>query len=221
MVVREQNGLEVLLLKRSMRASFVPGAFVFPGGVIDPQDREIPDHCWVDGEDKSGNRDQRVERRTTVAAALRECFEETGLLPAAFLSSRPLGPLPEKLFNRRVDVHNNVCTLADAIAESNVQLDDSMVRPWSRWITPSGSPRRYDTRFFVTKAPNDQTASPDGHELTEAVWIRPNDALTRFAEGSLPLIFPTIKSLESLLPFTTIREIFRAIPESADIPGGM
>jgi 8-oxo-dGTP pyrophosphatase MutT (NUDIX family) len=210
------RGLEVLLLRRSMRASFVPGAYVFPGGVIDPQDHATPDALWSNrtpnAQEPNDSPVALAERRVLVATAIRECFEETGLLPGCDSNGMRLSALAQTLIACRRDVHNNVSTLADVLMSHSVTINIGAVKPWSRWVTPLGSPRRYDTRFFIAEAPQAQEAEPDGEELTEARWFRPAEALAQFHEGTLPLILPTVKSLESLRAFATLRDVFGTNP---------
>jgi 8-oxo-dGTP pyrophosphatase MutT (NUDIX family) len=199
------DGIEVLMLKRSMRASFVPGAFVFPGGALDQQDYEMPPVCWLV---PASDAIEASEHRVNVAGALRECFEETGILAGASHRGEPLHALSPELAALRREVHANRCTFARVLIDHQLRIDPIAVRYWSRWVTPVGSPRRFDTRFLVARAPREQAGEADGSELTESRWIRPVEALAGFAAGTIPLIFPTVKTLESLQVFRAVDEIF-------------
>jgi 8-oxo-dGTP pyrophosphatase MutT (NUDIX family) len=140
------RGLEVLLMKRSEEAGFMPGVWVFPGGAVDPGD----------GEGEVGYR----------ACALRELAEEAGIELA----------------------------------------DPGELVPFSHWITPEAVPVRFDTRFYLALAPPHCAPRPDGSETTEAAWWQPRLALPAHRGGELALVFPTIKQLESLLPYGSAAE---------------
>ena len=95
--------------------------------------------------------------------------------------------------------------------EAGIELSaDAELLPWSRWITPEVVPVRFDTRFYVALAPPHSPPRPDGAETTEAAWISPREALDRHAAGELSLVFPTIKHLESLLPYSSAEEVLAA-----------
>jgi 8-oxo-dGTP pyrophosphatase MutT (NUDIX family) len=144
------RALEVLLLKRTERAKFMPGVWVFPGGAVDDGD----------GEDEARFK----------ACAVRELEEEAGIA---------LGPEEELV-------------------------------PFSRWITPEVISRRFDAWFFLALCPAHTPPVPDGTETTEARWFEPTAALAAHAAGELALAFPTVKQLESLLPFDSADEALAA-----------
>ena len=145
-----QRVLEVLLLKRTESAKFMPGVWVFPGGAVDPGD----------GDGEAGYR----------ACAIRELAEEASI---------------------------------ELAAEEELVL-------FSRWITPEVVSRRFDAWFFLALAPAHTPPQPDGVETVEARWFEPRAALDAQAAGELALAFPTIKQLESLLPFPTATEAIDA-----------
>jgi 8-oxo-dGTP pyrophosphatase MutT (NUDIX family) len=177
-----QRGVEVLLVRRSPEASFMPGVWVFPGGVVEADESVAPE---VEAEASAADGEELAHR----ACAVRELHEEAGIeLPA-----------------------------------------DAALRPWSRWITPEIVPVRFDTRFYVALAPPHSPPRPDGAETTEAAWITPRQALDRQAAGELSLVFPTIKHLESLLPYSSAEEVLAAardrliepiLPHVVDQDGG-
>jgi 8-oxo-dGTP pyrophosphatase MutT (NUDIX family) len=145
------RGVEILLVRRTPEASFMPGVWVFPGGSVDAADA---------GDDDAAHR----------ACAVRELQEEAG-----------------------------------------IELDvESELVAWSRWITPEPAPVRFDTRFYVALAPAHSPPRPDGMETTEASWVAPGEALERHRAGELDLVFPTIKHLESLLPYSSSEEVLAA-----------
>jgi len=147
-LVRECPDLEVLVLRRSADLAFVPGATVFPGGAVDPDDTAAAAALGID------------EFR---AAAARECLEECG-----------------------------------------IPIDARELVEFARWITPEGAPRRYDTRFFVVRAPDGHEGEHDGRELVASAWMRPADVLQAFADGEIDLILPTQRSLELIAQFDRV-----------------
>lgn len=103
--------------------------------------------------------------------------------------------------------------------EAGIELDaDAELLAWSRWITPEPVPVRFDTRFYVALAPAHSPPRPDGAETTEAAWISPFEALDRHGRGELSLVFPTIKHLESLLPYGSATEVLAAAAERSFEP---
>ncbi len=179
-VVRDADaGLEVLLLRRAERGDHNSGAWVFPGGLLDAADADCADIC-------AGLDDAAASERLGLAAgglayyvaAVRECFEECGLLfvggpgPAAQEMSIDLdawrGPL-----------HRNERLLRELCVEAGLRLAVDRLVYFSHWLTPLGRAKRYDTRFFLAVAPAGQTARHDATELVEQRWLRPADALAQ------------------------------------------
>jgi 8-oxo-dGTP pyrophosphatase MutT (NUDIX family) len=152
------------MVRRTEAASFMPGAWVFPGGAVDASEATSGRSGGAPGE--ALDADERAHR----ACAIRELREEAGIeLPAT----------------------------AELV-------------PWSRWITPEPSAVRFDTRFYVALAPAHSPPRPDGVEVTAAEWFRPPEALERHAAGELEMVFPTIRHLESLLPYRSAEEVLAA-----------
>lgn len=195
---------EVLLLRRHTRAGFAADAWVFPGGVVDAADRTLSPARWT------GVDPEALAARTGVApdlvvgqhvAAVREAFEESGLLLALHGDGSPVAldepwvaPLRAALNDRQADA----AAFADALAEHDVVLDLGRLTYHSRWITPVGEPRRYDTAFFLARAPHGQLAAHDRGEITGQRWITARDALQAQRHGLLHVIYPTIRTLEAL-----------------------
>ena len=208
-LVRDASaGMEVFMIRRTQSAVFMGGAHVFPGGGVDANDAsaELAAHC--EGmDDAAASRMLGVESGGLAywTAALRECFEEAGLLLAHDADGRyadlnDVQHLPA--FERwRESIRAGKATLADLCREHNLRLAAGRLAYFSHWITQPGRPRRYDTRFFVAEAPPAQTASHDNSETVDHVWIRPAEALERHRRGEMLLVFPTIKTLESIAGF--------------------
>ena len=203
-------GMEVFMIRRTKDAAFVGGAHVFPGGGVDASDAsdELAAHC--EGlDDTEASRLLGVERGGLAywAAAMRECFEESGLLLAhdaageyADLSQAQRALLFAQL---RDSVRAGRSTLADLCRDHQLRLAAGRIAYYSHWITQPGRPRRYDTRFFVAEAPTAQTPSHDNSETVDHLWIHPAEALERHRQGQMHLVFPTIKTLESIARFET------------------
>jgi recombination protein RecT len=161
-------GIEVLMVKRSAQASFMPGSYVFPGGAVDAADADTaidePRETLIA---RIGRITGVGERAPAYAvAALRECREECAL---DLGSTRAL-------------------------------------QPWSRWVTPLGLPKRFDTLFFVARAPDGQTPRPDEGETTTLEWVAPGRALEGHAAGTFQMEFATVATVRSLLPFASVQD---------------
>jgi 8-oxo-dGTP pyrophosphatase MutT (NUDIX family) len=173
--------LEVLMIRRHERSSFVPNAWVFPGGAVDERDAEL-----------SGGSNVNTMR----IAAARELFEETGIW---------LGlPLPDCEEKRRRLLEGSV-TFRELFAEAPIDIDRLV---WTaRWITPIGVPKRFDTYFFLASVGRDATATPDQTEAVEVTWISPARAVERHMSGEFALVFPTLKNLEAIVGFANSAEL--------------
>lgn len=186
------GAFEVLLLERPGTSRFAAGAFVFPGGAIDPADA-------ADAEADDGRLPPLpLRERAALVAAIRELFEETGIL----LGHPPPEPGPA-LERAREDLLSDRRSLLDVARELEVSFAASRVAYFARWITPSRLTRRYDTRFFFALAGSD--AEPRlTPEHVSALWIPPAEALARFRAGELPMLFPTWKTLDRLAAFPSL-----------------
>lgn len=208
-IVRDcESGPEVLLLQRQHASGFVPGAYVFPGGRVDEEDGAAV------LKERAGTLAQGANPALPYwMAAIREVFEETGVLLAGDATGRAapdataepaLAEWREKLLGRRA-------SLADLFEAEGLLPAVGELVYCGHWITPVAEPRRYDTRFFAARLPAGHVAAVDSREMTDAVWITPEEALRRFQEGSLPMVFPTVKMLEMLAGFGNVAELLNAL----------
>jgi len=205
---------EVLLLRRSRTAGFVPGAYVFPGGRVDGADADAELVARLDGlsVDFAARRLSLDDDPDTAIAyylaALREAFEETGILVGhrADGSAPPTAAEDPSVDALRDDVMEDRMTFAEVLDRMACRLDGDAVAYLAHWITPEPEPRRYDTRFFAAKVPAAAEAIVDPREMTDAIWVTPREALRRYYEGSLPLVFPTIKTLQQLTGYPSVDE---------------
>ncbi len=204
LVVRDgAPGLEVLMVRRSLQASFMPGAYVFPGGAVDDADGAA-DHASACNE-TAGELARRIGAVTQVGeqalayavAALRECFEECGL----WLGAPDRHPPPDGGWAPlRARLHAGEPLTALAVS-AGTPLATSALQPWSHWVTPAGLPKRFDTLFFVARAPLGQVPEVDAGETTTLAWVHPPTALSALARGEFPMEFATVQTVKSLLPF--------------------
>lgn len=226
MLVRDgEDGLEVCLMQRNLNSDFVGGAFVFPGGAVDPEDRlpEAAELC-------AGLTDEHASRllgeeRGGLAfwiAVVREAFEEAGVLLARWEDGRPVMFDTDELVARfaahRAEVDAGRRTLVEVCRAEGVRLDAGGIHHFSRWITPVGAPRRYDTRFFVAAAPELQEVTHDDRELIGTHWLTPGEALRRQEEGEIVLIFPTVRSLIALDRFERAADVLDHARRLAEVP---
>lgn len=202
------QGPEALLLRRNRETGFVPGAWVFPGGRVDDADADASPftHAGLSGEPPL----------EYWAAAVRELFEEAGVLLAR---DRAGGFAPDArsadLAAMRDALLEDRASLAGVLREAALQLALDRMVYIAHWITPLAEPRRYDTRFFLAALPGDRIATADPREMTDAQWLTPAAALDRFAAGRLPMVFPTVRTLETLAPFASVDEALLAFHDRA------
>ena len=183
------------MVRRSAGAVFLPDRYVFPGGRVDDADRDVAAHARLRG--SAGD----VEPAYAITAA-RETFEEIGLL----FADRPVDV--DALADARRAMLAGEVSFGDVLERFDVSIDASALAYFSRWVTPKAElARRFDTRFFVARAPQDQIAEADATEVTDGRWFRPADALEANIRGEINLIFPTIKHLERIAPFPDVEAL--------------
>lgn len=216
-------GLEVLMVRRSLQASFMPGAYVFPGGAVDAADGDAAHQALCD--ESAPRLQQRVGMVTGVAAlatayavaALRECFEECGLWLGAPVEQAPAGGWDAIRASIRARLHAGA-SLAALAADAGLPLATSVLQPWSHWVTPVGLPKRFDTLFFVAPAPLGQLPSVDAGETTTLAWVQPTAALAARAEGGFPMEFATVSTVQSLQPFTSVQALLAHAAAQTALP---
>lgn len=217
--------MEVFMLRRNLQSEFVGGAYVFPGGAVDDDDRDpTVERVCVGRTDAEASKALEVDHGGLAywLAAVRECFEEAGVLLARAEDGHYVSFGGEGVAARfelhRAAVDSGQRRLVDVCEEENLHLAVDAIFYWSHWITPLGPPRRYDTRFFVCAAPAEQVPLHDDREAIAHTWIRPADALDRHARGEFMMIFPTIKNLEAVARFPTASALLDAASLEGEIP---
>lgn len=209
-------GIEVLLLRRNRKSSFVPGYYVFPGGVVDPEDFEPGVERFIYGIDRGQAAhlfpDMADAAKSIGAwmAGIRETFEEAGILIARKRDGSPLmmdtGEEQARFAAYRDELRSGKIKFSQILEAEDLVLAADTMHYYSRWITPEVMPKRYDVRFFVTHLPEGQNAASDGVELTAHSWLTPADALKDYEEGRIGMVLPQIATLEELIGFRTVEE---------------
>ena len=221
MLVRDHpiNGLEVFMLQRTLAAVFAKGMYVFPGGRVDANDNEDQLEAICDGLD-----DEEASALLGIpngglsywVAAIRECFEEAGVLLARPTNSNELvrfdtdSVLQNRFSVARHAIHDSNMSLVELCATENLRLVTNNIHYVRHWITPLGEPRRFDTRFFIARAPEAQEPLHDDNETIASLWVSPIEALERHARGDLAMISPTTSNLQFLAPHGTTTDALNA-----------
>lgn len=198
------EGLEVFMVERHHQIDFATGALVFPGGKVDPGDRE-PE--WADLVLPEGL--ESLERAFRVAA-VRETYEESGVL----LTQTASGALADY----REPVHLGQISFLHLIQENSLKLDLLNMVPFAHWITPELAPKRYDTRFYLAPAPADQLALHDGGESVDSLWITPRQAIEAARSQQRIVIYPTLMNLAKLARYQSVEEALVAAQNFQIIP---
>lgn len=215
------------MLRRSRRSAFAPGAYVFPGGTLDPGDTSEAALARTAGADERRlTREFRAqpgplasrEKAGLLIAALRELYEEAGVLLLCGSDAAHAARIREA----RALLQNGTLSFAELLTQLDAYADARALTLFSRWITPPSEPRRYDTHFFVAKAGPDVVADADARETHDGLWIAPAEALERARAGTFALVYPTFKHLErlarfddvdALVAFARTKPIYSVMPE--------
>lgn len=213
-LTREHAGeLQVYLLKRAATSGFMAGNYVFPGGMVDAEDRNF--QLWKDCVDldrdeivrQLGGRLSTEDALAFSVAAIRETLEEAGVF-FAHPQKPSVGNL-ERIRKLRLTPNlPNDWLKALALSERWL-LAISKLFPWSHWITPELMSRRFDTRFFLAKMPPDQVCHPDTRETTHGLWISPQEGLVGNLSGDMPLSPPTLITLHELLNYQDLDSLIK------------
>ena len=208
------DGYEIFMVRRTARAVFGGGMYVFPGGRVDGDDHLQRYDALSIGPSTLQCRQQFAlgnEWRGYWIAGIRECFEEAGLLLAYDDNGEwlecPDNDLERRLATYRHQVHDREITLADVCEKERLCLAVDRVHYWERWIRPQGSPRRFDTRFFVAAAPTRQFGRHDDAETVDSLWIKPADAITQSDGGAFGLMSVTRRQLDKLSLYQCVEDL--------------
>jgi 8-oxo-dGTP pyrophosphatase MutT (NUDIX family) len=216
MLLKDTDGGPVVhMLRRRASMAFAGGAYAYPGGGVDPRDDDHhvrwagpPRAWWADRLGVGG-----TEAQAIVCAAVRETYEEAGVLLA--------GPTPDSVVGDttgedweadRAALVARDLSFAEFLDRRGLVLRSDLLGAWTRWITPEFEARRYDTWFFVAALPEGQRTRNASTEADRTVWIRPVDAAAGYDKGELLMLPPTIATLRLLIPYGTAAEALTAAP---------
>ena len=206
-LLRPAHPFDVFLVRRSDSIAFMGGAHVFPGGRVDAADQIDDIDAASDGMASAAVRMPDVAPEFAVAhhvAALRELFEEAGVLLA-----RPLTAVPaDRLANYRRDLLAGTMTFVEIIRRERLRLALDELAYFAHWVTPEIETRRFDTRFFLARAPEGQTPVHDDGETSHSEWLAPLAAIDQSRGGQISLPPPTWTTLSALAKFDSIDAAF-------------
>ena len=227
-------GPEVFMVRRHEDTAFMGGAHVFPGGRVDAADGDADD-TWCDGLAHAARQLDGLPPADAVAyhvAAARELFEEAGVLlarhPAGDFVSLAGAADHERLKQDRPRVHGAQTTLRAVIERERLRLTLDALVLFAHWVTPPIDRRQFDTRFFMTRVPPDQTPAHDDTETTHSLWVRPADAIAQSLKQEIVLPPPTWSTLRELEPFESVtqalawaqrRTVVRRMPKAIEQGG--
>jgi 8-oxo-dGTP pyrophosphatase MutT (NUDIX family) len=185
---------------------FAPGAYVFPGGSVDPADYGADIGWHGPSAQEFGQRLGATAEvaRALVIAAVRETFEESGLLLAGLPDGGELAvPAGAEWEADRMALAGGSLALAELLAKRGLVLRADLLVPWARWVTPDGEPRRFDARFFAAALPGGQQATGHAAEADHVVWLRPDAAIDAAKAGTMTLLPPTAATLNDFASAVT------------------
>jgi 8-oxo-dGTP pyrophosphatase MutT (NUDIX family) len=212
-------GLEVYLLRRTRGMPFAGGMTAYPGGGVDPRDGDV-ETAWAGPSPARWAHAFGCDERTArelVCAAVRETFEEAGVLLAGAADGDGVGGVVPDVSGEDWEAQRQALlarelSLAELLADRGLALRSDLLRPFAHWITPPGEPRRYDTKFFVAALPVGQEARHVTGEADEVSWLTPSAALAEMAGGTRPMLPPTIHTLGQLEPFADVAAALAGSP---------
>ena len=218
------EGPEIFMLERNIKSEFVSGAYVFPGGAVDKHDSHqiLEEIC-------TGIEDRWASEQTGLTtgglgfwvAAIRECFEECGVL----IANSAGGPVnfDETGVAQRFSVHRDSLnrretSFSEICRAEHLTLPVNQLTYFSRWLTPEGMPKRFDTCFFICPMPVNQVPLHDGYETVSGLWVTPENALTQGNSGKIKLVPATIKTLETLSGYESVDGLVTGCTPTAKVP---
>jgi 8-oxo-dGTP pyrophosphatase MutT (NUDIX family) len=201
-------GLEVYVLRRLPSMVFAGGMLAFPGGAVDTRDSADETVGWLGpsaAEWAARLHTSEPAARGFVCAAIRETFEESGVLLASSPDRSSVVPVGAVWESDRQALVARKLALSDLLERRGLALRADLLRPWAHWVTPRFEPRRYDTWFFLAALPDGQQARDVSGEADRASWTRPRDAIAAAEEGQVVMLPPTWAVLEQLAGYDTVR----------------
>src|SRR5437763_5946154 len=208
------DGMQAYLLRRARTMAFAAGMYVFPGGSVDPRDETLSDDAWAGPPPAAWAALLSADEGLTkalVCAAVRETFEESGvLLAGAGRDDVVADTTGEDWELDRVALVDRSLSFAALLDRRGLVLRADLLRPWAHWITPELEPKRFDTRFFVAALPTGQRTRDVGGEADRVAWVRPGDALAAADSGAMGMLPPTAFTLSELATYETVTAVLAA-----------
>jgi 8-oxo-dGTP pyrophosphatase MutT (NUDIX family) len=198
---RASGGFDVYLLRRRRSMAFAPGAHVFPGGSVDPRDADV-ELAWAGPDPVAWSQilmGSVALARALICAAVRETFEESGVLLAGPAADDVVADTSGDAWEAdRRALTDHSLSLAELLQRRGLVLRSDLLRPWARWITPEIESRRFDTRIFAAALPAGQRTRDVGGEADEVAWLAPASAIDTARRGEILLMPPTAVTLAEL-----------------------
>ena len=215
------ESFEIMMLKRTAKAAFASGMYVFPGGRIDASDSDPALAPYI-AEPRDNQHAQIAalgeDWLGAYVAAIRETFEEAGILMAKHANGSWVTLPPKTIAKTRQSLHQGELSMADLCRAYDARLTINELNFYNRWTTPPGRPRRFDTRFFVGEAPPMAEGVEDGEETTDAVWITPSKALEEHRAGRFDLMSVTVKQLSAITEYKDLKALKMALSRQDSFP---
>ncbi|KLL12573.1 hypothetical protein FrCorBMG51_04670 [Protofrankia coriariae] len=218
------TGIQVCLLRRVSTMAFAAGMHVFPGGTVDPADVTAQPR-WFGTSETNVETDVETDieadivtaldaepalARALVSAAVRETFEESGVLLAGPDADSVADVTDPSWEADRLALEKRQLSMAALLARRGLGLRVDLLRPWARWVTPEVEPRRYDTRFFIAAMPVEQRTRPIPGESDRLLWLSPATALAEHLAGQLAMLPPTVHTLRELAEHASVASVLTA-----------
>jgi 8-oxo-dGTP pyrophosphatase MutT (NUDIX family) len=212
-----EHGLQAFMLRRVSSMAFAPGAYVFPGGSVDPRDGDRTTGWTGPSPQEWGTAfgADATLARELVCAAVRETFEETLVLLAGPAGDSVVGDTltDEGAGGWEADrqaLLDRSQSFAEFLDRRGLVLRSDLLRPWAHWITPAIEPKRYDTRFFVAAIPEGQRALDVSTEADQVAWVRPAEAVEAAQRGEMFMLPPTLATLADLTAYDSVAAVLAA-----------
>lgn len=208
------DGMQSYLLRRTRTMAFAAGMYVFPGGSVDPRDEALADDHWAGPPPAAWagllSADEALTK-ALVCAAVRETFEESGvLLAGAGPDDVVADTTGDEWESDRVALVDRSLSFAAMLDRRGLVLRADLLRPWAHWITPEFEPKRYDTRFFVAALPAGQRTRDVGGEADKVAWVRPREALDAADKGEMGMLPPTAFTLSEVASYDDVAAVLAA-----------
>ena len=213
----KSRGMEVLLTRRPDEMNFLGGMYCFPGGTVQKEDFSSAMLRRCNGISPAAARKiigahfSPKEALGLWVAAIRELYEEVGILLAT-TADGTMATMDRELSRSLVETHSSLLSqrlrFRALLEAENLQCDTTRLAYFSHWRTPSQFKLRFDTRFFLASLPAEHSPLTASPEVADTLWLTPDCALQRFAQGTLPMIFPTFASLRTLADFDSLESLF-------------